>query len=76
MLARGDHSAANYLVNEDGSITMIGISADGHLMGQTSGAGRAPAVAISLTGLEDTGQGMRSNASGYGTRVAVRNDGH
>ncbi|GJM09470.1 MAG: hypothetical protein DHS20C11_17460 [Lysobacteraceae bacterium] len=75
LIAEGPHSMATYLVNHDGSITVIGISAENQLIGQTTGTGRGPAVAIALTGLEDTGQGMRSNASGYGTRVAVRNGG-
>jgi len=36
------------------------------------GSGRLPFVAVSLTGLEDEANSMRTNASGIGARLAVR----
>ena len=37
-----------------------------------AGSGRYPFVSFTFSGMEDVGKSMRSNASGIGTRVAVR----
>lgn len=41
-----------------------------------AGPGRHPFLSVSLSGKEDTGQAMRSNASGIGTEVAARSGAH
>jgi len=46
--------------------------ADGELQLHPAGAGRQAFVALSLSGQEDKGQSMRSNASGIGATLALR----
>lgn len=41
-----------------------------------AGPGRYPMLVLSLSGMADPGQAMRSNASGIGARVAVRRGSH
>jgi tetratricopeptide (TPR) repeat protein len=51
---------------------MLGVSEDGQLRLWDAGEGRFEFLALVFSGMEDSGQSMRSNASGIGTRVAVR----
>ena len=56
--------------------SIAGIDAKGQLVTYPPGPGRAPSLALSFSGKEDTGQAMRSNASGIGTEVAIRAGRH
>ncbi len=51
---------------------IVAVEYQGGLSVWNAGPGRTPYVALTLSGLEDVGQSMRSNASGIGTRVAAR----
>lgn len=52
--------------------SLIGIGTDGQLETWPPGSGRGRFVAVAPTGREDTADSMRSNASGIGTRLALR----
>jgi tetratricopeptide (TPR) repeat protein len=61
------------VLDEPGSgPSVVGLSADGGLLRWAPGPGRQPFLALSLTGMEDAGKSMRSNASGLGARLSVR----
>lgn len=64
------------LVNNElpGGPALLGAVDDGAALLWTPGPGRHPFLGLSLTGLEETADSMRSNASGIGTRVALRVD--
>jgi len=55
---------------------IAGIDENGRLVTYPAGSGRAPFLSLSFSGKEDTGQAMRSNASGIGTEVAIRAGKH
>ncbi len=52
--------------------SVLGLAADGTLHLWGPGRGRHRFVSLVFTGAEDAGQSMRSNASGIGTRMALR----
>ncbi|VFM95863.1 MAG: Tetratricopeptide repeat-containing protein [Candidatus Kentron sp. G] len=52
---------------------MVGLSGgDGALVHWQAGPGRHPFLALTFSGMEEVAKSMRSNASGIGTRMAVR----
>ena len=51
---------------------MVVWTADGTPQRWSAGSGRWPFLAVTLSGAEDAGQSMRSNASGLGAGVTVR----
>jgi hypothetical protein len=51
---------------------IVAAESQGSLSIWNAGPGRSPYLALTLSGLEDVGQSMRSNASGIGARVAAR----
>ncbi len=59
--------------------SVIALAAPGddvYLQRWAPGPGRYPFAGFELSGMVDKGQSMRSNASGIGTRVALRNGSH
>ena len=55
---------------------MLALSRAGELLEWQPGSGRLPFLGLRLTGLEKQADSMRSNASGIGTRVALRRGSH
>ena len=54
--------------------SVVALAPDRGLEMWPAGTGRYPFLALSLSGREDTGESMRSNASGIGAMVSVRMD--
>jgi hypothetical protein len=52
--------------------SIVSVTPQGVPMLHAPGPGRYPFVAFALSGMEDVGQSMRSNASGLGAHLAVR----
>jgi hypothetical protein len=52
---------------------VLAVGSDGAVRLWPAGTGRWPYLLLTLSGMEDPGQAMRSNASGIGAAVAVRN---
>ena len=52
---------------------VLAVDADGKARLWGAGPGRWPGLQLALSGMADAGQSMRSNASGIGAAVAVRN---
>lgn len=67
------------LIDPSRGPALAGVVRDGEqssLMLWPAGSGRHDFVALAPSGLSDTGQGMRSNASGIGTHLVVRSGQH
>lgn len=60
------------LLNSEKGYTLAGIAANGQPTLMPPGSGRQNFLVLTLSGKEDTGQAMRSNASGIGTEMALR----
>jgi len=52
--------------------SIVGVVPDGSVVEYPPGPGRHAFAALTLTGMEDPGQSMRSNASGIGVKVEAR----
>ncbi len=76
-LPRADAALAGItpLVQEAGAgPALLGLSQQGGLLLWPPGPGRLPYLNLVLTGKEDQGQAMRSNASGIGAHIGLRVD--
>jgi hypothetical protein len=56
--------------------SLVAVGDDGELLEWAPGPGRHPFVTLRLSGKHDDAESMRSNASGIGTHVALRNGTH
>lgn len=65
-------AAASILVDAGGGPSLITLQQDGSLLQYGPGAGRQPFIGLAVSGLNDGADSMRSNASGIGTRLALR----
>ena len=52
--------------------SLVTLQQDGALLLHSPGAGRQPFIGLDVSGLNDNAETMRSNASGIGTRIALR----
>ncbi len=64
--------AAPVLLRPERGPALAALTRDGDLLLWPAGQGRHAAIAINLSGRTDTAETMRSNASGIGTRLALR----
>jgi tetratricopeptide (TPR) repeat protein len=68
--------ATAFLNNPSKGPAIVGLKARGGPVIWDPGSGRHAYLALELTGAQDPGQSMRSNASGIGAQIAVRVDSH
>jgi tetratricopeptide (TPR) repeat protein len=65
-------ASASILQDAGRGPSLVTLLQDGSLLVYGPGAGRQPFIGLAVSGLSDTGGTMRSNASGIGTRLALR----
>jgi tetratricopeptide (TPR) repeat protein len=65
-------ASASILQDAGRGPSLVTLQQDGSLLLYGPGAGREPFIGLAVSGLSDTGGTMRSNASGIGTRLALR----
>ena len=64
------------VLNPQKGYALVGIQENGQPSLIPAGTGRHPFLSVQFSGKEDTGQAMRSNASGIGTEIAARAGSH
>lgn len=65
-------ASASIVVDAAKGPSLITLQQDGSLLLHRPGAGRQPFIGFTVSGLDDGAGSMRSNASGIGTRLALR----